>query len=144
MSWRTRPSQYDRIVWLGHDPAGVLHDVLGVARAAHFLSLVYVAWTVLVPVTLVIAVVWSRERVAGAWYVTAVAVDWVLGGDVLRAADAGSGARRSAGLRGAPPHVRVDSAGVHDRGPLRRGGRPLRQARGADDRGVRLCTSGSR
>jgi hypothetical protein len=71
--------QFDRIVWLGHDPAAVLHDVFGVGWAAHFFSLVYVAWIVLVPVTLVVALVWSRERVAGAWYVTAVAVDWVLG-----------------------------------------------------------------
>ncbi|HYO39399.1 MAG TPA: phosphatase PAP2 family protein [Nocardioidaceae bacterium] len=72
-------AQFDRIVWLGRDPASVLHDLFGVGWAAHFFSLVYVAWIVLVPVTLVIALVWSRERVAGAWYVTAVAVDWVLG-----------------------------------------------------------------
>jgi hypothetical protein len=40
---------------------------------------VYVAWIVFVPASLVVALVWSRERAAGAWYVTAVAVDWVLG-----------------------------------------------------------------
>ena len=39
----------------------------------------YVAWIVLVPVTLVVALVWSRDRTGGAWFVTAVAVDWVLG-----------------------------------------------------------------
>ncbi len=71
--------QFDRIVWLGRDPAAVLHDVFGTGWAAHFFSLVYVAWIVLVPVSLAIALVWSRERVAGAWYVTAVALDWVLG-----------------------------------------------------------------
>jgi membrane-associated phospholipid phosphatase len=32
-----------------------------------------------VPVTLVVALVWSRDRARGEWYVTAVAVDWVLG-----------------------------------------------------------------
>jgi hypothetical protein len=69
----------DRILWLGHDPAAVLHDVFGLGWAAHVFSGVYVAWIVMVPVSLAVALVWSRERVAGAWYVTAVAVDWVLG-----------------------------------------------------------------
>jgi hypothetical protein len=72
-------ARFDRIIWLGHDPADVLHDLFGVGIAAQFFSLVYVAWIVLVPVSLVIALVWSRNRAAGAWYVTAVAVDWVLG-----------------------------------------------------------------
>src|SRR3954464_2002762 len=71
--------QLDRILFLGHDPATVLHSVFGIGWAAHFFSFVYVAWIVLVPVTLVIALVWSRDRQGGAWYVTAVAVDWVLG-----------------------------------------------------------------
>jgi hypothetical protein len=77
--WDNTLDKFDRIVFLGHDPATVLHHVFGIGWAAHFFSSVYVAWIVLVPVTLVIALVWSRDRVGGAWYVTAVAVDWVLG-----------------------------------------------------------------
>ena len=77
--WDNTLEKFDRIVFLGHDPATVLHHVFGVGWAAQFFSSVYVAWIVLVPVTLVIALVWSRDRVGGAWYVTAVAVDWVLG-----------------------------------------------------------------
>jgi membrane-associated phospholipid phosphatase len=77
--WDTRLERLDRVLWLGHDPATVLHHVFGLGWAAQFFSTVYVAWIVLVPVTLVIALVWSRDRTAGAWYVTAVAVDWVLG-----------------------------------------------------------------
>jgi uncharacterized membrane protein YwaF len=77
--WDERLEEFDRILWLGNDPANVLHRVFGLGWAAHFFSFVYVAWIVLVPVTLVIALVWSRERTGGAWYVTAVAVDWVLG-----------------------------------------------------------------
>jgi len=77
--WDDRLEDFDRIVWLGNDPANVLHRVFGLGWAAHFFSFVYVAWIVLVPVTLVIALVWSRDRTGGAWYVTAVAVDWVLG-----------------------------------------------------------------
>jgi len=69
----------DRVLWFGHDPAHVLHELLGTGTAAHFLSFVYVAWIVFVPASLVVALVWSRDALAGAWYVTAVAVDWVLG-----------------------------------------------------------------
>ena len=69
----------DRILWLGHDPATVLHSVFGLGWAAEFFSFVYVAWIVFVPASLVVALVWSRARTAGAWYVTAIAVDWVLG-----------------------------------------------------------------
>lgn len=69
----------DRALWLGHDPATVLHDVLGTGAAAHILSFIYVAWIVLVPASLVIALVWSRDVRAGEWFVTAIAVDWALG-----------------------------------------------------------------
>lgn len=69
----------DRILWLGNDPATVLHHVFGLGWAAGFFSLVYVAWIVFVPFSLVVALVWSRDRTRGAWFVTAVAVDWVLG-----------------------------------------------------------------
>ena len=69
----------DRALWFGHDPAAVLHDLLGTGAAAHFLSFVYIAWIVFVPFSLVVALVWSRDAMAGAWYVTAIAVDWVLG-----------------------------------------------------------------
>ena len=75
----SRLEHFDRVVWLGHDPARVLHHLFGTGWAAEFFSFVYVAWIVLVPVTLVIALVWSRDRAGGEWYVTAVAVDWVLG-----------------------------------------------------------------
>lgn len=72
-------ARIDRLLWLGHDAAGVLHDVLGTGAAAHILSFIYVAWIVLVPASLVIALVWSRDVRAGEWFVTAIAVDWALG-----------------------------------------------------------------
>src|SRR5919112_1376148 len=77
--WDDALERFDRILWLGHDPATVLQAVFGTGWAAHFFSFVYVAWIVFVPVSLVVALVWSRDRAGGAWYVTAVAVDWVLG-----------------------------------------------------------------
>lgn len=69
----------DRTLWFGHDPASVLHQLFGTDLAAEFFSTVYVVWIALIPVTLAIALVWTRNPAAGSWFVTAVAVDWVLG-----------------------------------------------------------------
>jgi hypothetical protein len=77
--WDSTLEKLDSVLWLGNNPAAVLHDLFGTSWAAHFFSTVYVVWIVLVPVSLVVALVWSRDRAGGAWYVTAVAVDWVLG-----------------------------------------------------------------
>jgi len=77
--WDSTLAHLDRILFLGHDPATVLHSLFGVGFAAEIFSFVYVAWIVFVPFSLVVALVWSRDRTAGSWYVTAVAVDWVLG-----------------------------------------------------------------
>lgn len=77
--WDGKLEDSDRLVFLGHDPAVLLHELLGRDWAAHVLSYVYVSWMVVVPATLAVALVWSRNRHAGEWYVTAVALDWVLG-----------------------------------------------------------------
>lgn len=71
------PFVNDRL-WDG-EPAGVLHDLLGTGWAAHAMSWIYLGWIVFVPFSRVVALVWSRNVAAGAWYVTAVAVDRVLG-----------------------------------------------------------------
>ncbi|MGD9961111.1 phosphatase PAP2 family protein [Nocardioides sp.] len=77
--WDTTLARYDRILWLGNDPASVLHSVFGTGWAAQFFSFVYIAWIVLVPVTLAVALMWTRHVSAGAWFVTAVTLDWVVG-----------------------------------------------------------------
>ena len=77
--WDSRLDRLDQALWFGHDPAVMLHHLFGTGWAAHFFSLVYVVWIALVPLTLVVALVWSRDVKGGEWYVTAVAVDWVLG-----------------------------------------------------------------
>jgi len=69
----------DHALWLGHDPANVLHSWFGTGWAAEFFSAIYVIWIVLIPVSLAIALVWTRHPAAGSWFVTAVAVDWLLG-----------------------------------------------------------------
>ena len=42
-------AKIDRAIFLGHDPATVLHDLLGTSWAAHFLSFIYIAWIAMVP-----------------------------------------------------------------------------------------------
>jgi hypothetical protein len=72
-------ARIDHALWMGHDPANVLHSWFGTTWAAEFFSTVYVIWIVLIPVTLAVALVWTRHPAAGSWFVTAVAVDWLLG-----------------------------------------------------------------
>jgi hypothetical protein len=69
----------DRVIWFGHDPAVVLHHLLGTGVAAYVMSGIYLAWLGFVPFTIAAALVWSRNVTGGAWFVTAMAVDWVLG-----------------------------------------------------------------
>jgi hypothetical protein len=77
--WDNELAGWDRTLWLGNDPANVLHSVFGTGWAAHFFSFVYLLWLVLVPITLVVALMWTRHIGAGAWYVTAATIDWALG-----------------------------------------------------------------
>jgi hypothetical protein len=77
--WDGLLEDVDRVMFLGHDPAVLLHDLLGTGFAAEFFSVVYILWIGFIPASLVVALVWSRDAAAGAWYVTAIAVDWVLG-----------------------------------------------------------------
>lgn len=78
-SWDAEFANIDKELWFGHDPAQVMHDVFGTGIAAQFFSLVYFVWIALVPVSIAIALVWTRSTRAGSWYVTALAFDWALG-----------------------------------------------------------------
>lgn len=69
----------DRALMLGHEPAVLLHHLLGTGFAAQVLSFFYIGWILLLPLSLAVALVWHRETFVGSWWVTAVAVDWVLG-----------------------------------------------------------------
>ena len=72
-------ARLDRMLWLGNDPAQVLHDLLGTTWANWVMAAVYLVWIGLVPASLAIALVWTRRSSAGAWYVTAISLDWMLG-----------------------------------------------------------------
>ncbi|MFB9314080.1 phosphatase PAP2 family protein [Nocardioides plantarum] len=81
-NWDTELRHLDRFLWFGHDPAVVLHHLFGTGWAAQFFSGVYFVWIGLVPISIAIALVWTRRTTAGSWYVTAVAFDWMLGAAV--------------------------------------------------------------
>ena len=69
----------DRAMFAGHDPADLLHTLLGVGASTHFLSAAYAAFIVFLPLSLAVALVFSRDVRAGLFYATALSVNWVLG-----------------------------------------------------------------
>ncbi|MGO4258422.1 phosphatase PAP2 family protein [Marmoricola sp. RAF53] len=77
--WDDTLLRIDHALWLGHDPANVLHAIFGTTLAAEFFSFIYVSWIVLVPVSIAIALVFTRHPAAGSWYVTAISLCWGLG-----------------------------------------------------------------
>jgi hypothetical protein len=69
----------DRALFLGHDPAALMHSALGTGITAHVLSTFYVAFIVFLPLSLAVAIVFSRELQAGLFYATALSINWGLG-----------------------------------------------------------------
>ncbi|HEV2774311.1 MAG TPA: phosphatase PAP2 family protein, partial [Solirubrobacteraceae bacterium] len=69
----------DRDLFLGHDPAALLHSLLGMGLSTHVLSTAYVAFIVFLPLTIGLALVFSRDLQTGLFYTTAQSINWVLG-----------------------------------------------------------------
>jgi membrane-associated phospholipid phosphatase len=69
----------DRFLMLGHDPAIVLHNLLGETYAAHVLAVVYLLFLPVSPLSLVAYLVWSRNIGYGYWYATAQCLAWAIG-----------------------------------------------------------------
>ena len=69
----------DHWMFLGNNPGPVLHDLLGTEVSAHVLAAAYLAYLPLIPLTLGAFLVWSRDLSRGAWYATALSLNWVLG-----------------------------------------------------------------
>lgn len=72
-------SELDRALFLGGDPAALLHDLLGTGSAAYVLSAGYMLFFAFIPVTLAVALVFSRDLRAGLFYTTAQSLNWLLG-----------------------------------------------------------------
>ncbi len=71
--------ELDYWLMLGHPPEQVLHTILGTGIAAQVLSLVYVSYLMVVPLTLGAFLVLNRDASLGAWYATALSLNWILG-----------------------------------------------------------------
>jgi hypothetical protein len=69
----------DHALLFGHDPATILHTVLGTGVAAHVLSYVYLWFLPMVPLVVTAWVVWARNLSYGYWFVTSQCLAWTLG-----------------------------------------------------------------
>ena len=69
----------EEAIFFGSQPAEYLHDLLGTGITAEVLSAVYLAFLTFVPVSIGVALVWSNRLTAGIWYVSALAIVWMLG-----------------------------------------------------------------
>ena len=69
----------DRWFGAGAYPADVLQDLLGTGISADILSGAYMLFMIFVPISLAVALVWSDHLVRGAWYVTALSFNWIIG-----------------------------------------------------------------
>jgi membrane-associated phospholipid phosphatase len=66
-------------LFFGNSPAEVLHSALGTTVAAQVLAVLYVLYLPVVPITVAAVLVLHRDVTVGAWYATAVSLNWVLG-----------------------------------------------------------------
>ncbi len=69
----------DRDLFAGHDPAALLHTLLGSDVVTHVLSTFYVAFIVFLPLTIGVALVFSTDLRPALFYVTAQSINWGLG-----------------------------------------------------------------
>ena len=71
--------KFDQWLLFGHDPAVLLHELLGTTVSAHMLSYVYLIFLPMVPISVTVWLVWSRNVSFGYWFVTAQCIAWTLG-----------------------------------------------------------------
>jgi membrane-associated phospholipid phosphatase len=71
--------RFDHLLLFGHDPATLLHQLLGTGVSAYVLSWVYLIFLPMVPVSIVVWAVWSRNVSFGYWFITAQCICWALG-----------------------------------------------------------------
>jgi len=69
----------DTTLMFGHEPAVLLHHLLGENYSAHVLATVYLLFLPISPLSLVVYLVWARNISYGYWYATAQCLAWALG-----------------------------------------------------------------
>ncbi len=75
----TQLAELDRALFGGNDPADLMHELIGTGAATHVLSTVYVLFLLFVPVSLALALVFSKDLQRGLFYATALSINWALG-----------------------------------------------------------------
>jgi hypothetical protein len=71
--------ELDRDLFGGHDPAALLHSLLGGGVSTQILSGAYVAFIAFLPLTIGFALVFCGDLSAGLFYTTAQSLNWVFG-----------------------------------------------------------------
>jgi hypothetical protein len=69
----------DRTLFLGNDPAELLHSLLGTGVPTQLMSASYMLFFIFIPGTLAAALVFSQNLQAGLFYATAQSLNWLLG-----------------------------------------------------------------
>lgn len=69
----------DRVLFFGHEPGPVFHDLLGTTVVAHLLSSFYLLFIPMVAILVTVWLVWSRNLSYGWWFVTSQGIAWTLG-----------------------------------------------------------------
>jgi hypothetical protein len=69
----------DRDLFGGHDPAVLLHSIVGTGFQTQVLSAAYVGFIAFLPLTIGLALVFSRDVRSGIYYTTAQSINWLLG-----------------------------------------------------------------
>ncbi|WP_307827911.1 phosphatase PAP2 family protein [Nocardioides sp. SYSU D00038] len=69
----------DKALFFGHEPATIIHSMLGTNISAHVLSYIYLWFLPMVPLGVTAWLVWSRNMSFGYWFVTSQCVAWTLG-----------------------------------------------------------------
>lgn len=77
--WDTELAALDQFLFGGVNPAFVLQDMFGVGVSAAVLSWVYLFYLPLIPISLGVVLVFSRDLRVGAWYATAMSLNWIIG-----------------------------------------------------------------
>jgi membrane-associated phospholipid phosphatase len=69
----------DRWLFAGHDPAVLLHSLLGTGFQTHLISIAYAAFIVFLPLSLAVALVFARRLRVSLFFATALSANWLIG-----------------------------------------------------------------
>ncbi|MFT4189523.1 MAG: phosphatase PAP2 family protein [Aeromicrobium sp.] len=78
-TWDSRLDRFDHWLFFGNYPSDLLHELLGTGLVAQVIAVIYVSYLMLIPITLGAYLVLNKDVSIGAWYATALGLNWVLG-----------------------------------------------------------------